>query len=159
MYIKRSILKKYQILLNVSLTGVVVPQTIIEYISQFTIAIVYFTDFLENLTTFSIIHFSLYTIHNFRTINKQTISIRHLSQNKFFKILFYTSIIFYQFSSIRHCFFCKLSYRVHKTILLISLIHQSSNSDAHINHSLNAHINRAIFSQNIKNQRSSIKII
>lgn len=53
MYIKRSILKKYQILLNVSLTGVVVPPTIIEYISQFTIAIVYFTDFLENLTTFS----------------------------------------------------------------------------------------------------------
>ena len=34
MYIKRSILKKYQILLNVSLTGVVVPPTIIEYISD-----------------------------------------------------------------------------------------------------------------------------
>ena len=57
MYIKRSILKKYQILLNVSLTGVVVPPTIIEYISQFTIAIVYFTDFLENLTT---LHFDYF---------------------------------------------------------------------------------------------------
>ena len=55
-----------------------------EDISQFTIASVYFTDFLENLTTFFIIHFSLYPIHNFRTTNKQTISIRHLSQNKLF---------------------------------------------------------------------------
>ena len=84
MYIKRSILKKYQILLNVALTGTVVPPTTIEYISQFTIASVYFTDFLENLTTFFIVHFSLYPIHNFRTTNKQTISIRHLSQNKLF---------------------------------------------------------------------------
>ena len=62
MYIKRSILKKYQILLNVSLTGVVVPPTIIEYISQFTIAIVYFTDFFRKPNYF--LHHSFLTLYD-----------------------------------------------------------------------------------------------